>query len=76
MTTMNHTDHHTNHINVSIDAATNAWLRSLAEHSHISVEDLARQKLQEALERDEDIYFSRLAMSREDEKIIPHDQVW
>lgn len=66
----------TDALNIPLDAAMRTRLAQLAAKRGKPLAAVALEMLEDALERDEDLYFSRLAEEREGEDLIPHDQAW
>ena len=65
-------------INVTIPPEIAAILKNKADKHKISVSRLALNLITDAMERDEDIYFSKIAELREESTIkwITHNDVW
>ncbi len=65
-------------INITMDLDSVALLKLVAEHDHISVSELSRALILEALERREDRWLSGLAEARDldSEPRISHQKAW
>lgn len=65
-------------INVIVDDDTYGLLEELSKKRAKSISSLSLSLIEEALELQEDLYFSRIADERltEKEKRIPHQKVW
>ncbi len=65
-------------INVTFEKTTAGLLTQLAHHKRQSVASLVRELTLEALERQEDMYFSQLAerIDVEGAKTYSHDDTW
>ena len=72
------TQHPNPRINITFEKETAGLLTHLARHNHQSVASLVRELALEALERREDLYFSKLAdqINLETAKTYSHDEVW
>lgn len=66
----------TTRISAAIDDNLFNYLREVAEIRQRSMSAIIEKALEEYLENQEDIYFSKLAEKREEEKTISHDEVW
>ena len=65
-------------INITVDDRTYDALERLSGERHQSVAGVGLSLIEEALEYQEDVYFSRIADVRlnKKQKRIPHDKVW
>jgi hypothetical protein len=68
-------------IQVTLDADTSGLLATLAQQEHQSVSATAARLIKEALEIQEELYFSRLADERHQAvlkgaKLLSHAEVW
>jgi predicted DNA-binding protein len=65
-------------INITVDDETYSVLERLSSKRRQSVAGVGLSLIEEALEYQEDLYFSRIADERLDrkEKRIPHDKAW
>ena len=65
-------------INVTIPSEVAAILKNKADKDKVSVSRLALNLIADAIERDEDIYFSKIAELREKstKKWINHNDAW
>jgi len=65
-------------INITVDDETYTVLEQLSSKRQQSVAGVGLSLIEEALEYQEDLYFSRIADERlgRKEKRIPHDQAW
>jgi hypothetical protein len=65
-------------INITVPPEVAAALADKAERNRISLSKAALEFIKDAIERDEDVYFSRLAARREQEHTdwISHEKAW
>ncbi len=65
-------------LNLTLNDNIMKSLNALAKKSKLSVSTVAKELLMDALEINEDVYFSRLANKRDNEKAqwISHDEFW
>jgi predicted DNA-binding protein len=65
-------------LNITVDDETYAVLERLSSKRQQSVAGLGLSLIEEALEYQEDLHFSRIADERlgRKEKRVPHDQAW
>ena len=65
-------------INLTVDYKTYSALKSLSGKKQQKISTLSLHLIQEALNLQEDMYFSKIADKRlsQKQKRIPHDKVW
>ena len=65
-------------INITIDDPTYRLLEKLSETRNQSISGVGLELIDQALEYQEDLHFSRIADKRlaKNEKRLPHDKVW
>lgn len=67
-------------LNVVLDAALYDEIRKMAQKHGVSLSLMARDLLKEAIERQEDSYWDKVAQDREkslsSKKVLTHQDVW
>ena len=65
-------------VNLTVDYKTYSVLKSLSEKKQQKISTLSLHLIQEALDLQEDIYFSKIADKRlsQKQKRIPHNKAW
>ena len=67
-------------INITFEEPTVEILRDLAKRAHKSIASITKELVLEALDRNEDVYLSKLSENRmvgdKDKKRVSHEDAW
>jgi len=63
-------------LNITMPPDISALLAQKAKRHNVSLSKMALALMVDAMERDEDIHFSKLAEKRETQKLVSHADAW